>query len=144
MSLLQQLAEARIRDAIDAGELDGLPGSGRPLKLDDDRLIPEELRAGYRLLKNAGYLPPELLLRREIADARALLAAARCESDRSRAQRRLEALTLRLVHSRGRGMGAAADVYRDRILEQLDQAPPESSADPGPASDNGTPNSPAR
>ena len=144
MALLQQLAEARIRDAIDAGELDGLPGSGRPLKLDDDRLVPEELRAGYRLLRNAGYLPPELLLRREIADAQTLLAAARCESDRSRAQRRLEALTLRLAHSRGHGMGAAADAYRDRILERLDQAPPESSADSGSASDNETPNSPAR
>lgn len=142
MGLLEQLAEARIREAIAAGDLDALPGRGRPLKLDDDRLVPEELRAGYRLLKNAGYLPPELILRREIADTRALLAAARCEPERSRAQRRLEALEMRLAYTRGRGIGAAAGGYRDRILERLDQAFPGSSA--GSDSDRETPNSPAR
>ena len=65
MGLLQQLAEARIREAIEAGELDNLAGRGRPLQLDDDRLVPEGLRAGYRLLKNAGYLPPEHLMNDE-------------------------------------------------------------------------------
>ena len=142
MGLLQQLAETRIREAIEAGELDDLEGYGRPLKLDDDRLVPEHLRAGYRLLRNAGYLPPELVLRREIASARELLAAARCEAEKSRAERRLDALMLRLALSRGRGAGAAVDAYRDRIVERLDEALPDSSA--GAVSGTGTPNSPAR
>ena len=60
MNPIDQLAEARIQEAIDRGELRGLPGEGRPLQLDDDSAIPEELRAAYRLLKNAGFLPPEL------------------------------------------------------------------------------------
>jgi hypothetical protein len=38
------------------GEFDDLPGSGEPLVLDDDSHIAPELRAGYRLLKNAGCL----------------------------------------------------------------------------------------
>jgi hypothetical protein len=143
MSLLQQLAEARIREAIEAGELDDLEGQGQPLELDDDRMVPEALRAGYRLLKNAGYLPPELVLRREIASARELLAAARCDGERGRAERRLDVLLLRLAHSRGRGFGASVEIYRDRILRQLDQAAvPEASGEPG--SGNATPNSPAR
>jgi hypothetical protein len=143
MGLLQQLAEARIREAIEAGELDNLAGRGRPLQLDDDRLVPEGLRAGYRLLKNAGYLPPELVLRREIADVRELLAAARCESDRGRAERRLDALLLRLAHSRGRGPGAGLEIYRDQILRQRGQAAvPELPEEPGSGSE--TPNSPAR
>jgi hypothetical protein len=140
MGLLQQLAETRIREGIEAGELDDLEGYGRPLKLDDDRLVPEHLRAGYRLLRNAGYLPPELVLRREIASARELLATARCEAKKCRAERRLDALMLRLALSRG--PGAAVDAYRDRIVERLDEALPDSSA--GAVSGTGTPNSPAR
>ncbi len=47
--------------------LDNLPGAGRPLDLEDDALIPEELRLAYRILKNAGYVPPELETLNEIA-----------------------------------------------------------------------------
>jgi hypothetical protein len=54
------LAERRIAEAIARGELDGLPGAGRPLELDDDSLVPQELRAAHRILKNAGIAPPEV------------------------------------------------------------------------------------
>lgn len=65
MWLLDQWAERHIIDAQSKGEFDGLPGTGEPLVLDDDSHIPPELRAGFRLLKNAGCLPPELEQRRE-------------------------------------------------------------------------------
>ena len=58
--MLDFLAEQRVSEAISRGELDNLPGAGRPLDLDEDPLIPEELRAAYRILKNAGYVPPAL------------------------------------------------------------------------------------
>jgi hypothetical protein len=58
--MLDFLAEKAIRDAIARGELDALPGAGRPLDLDDDALIPEELRLAYRILKNAGCVPAEV------------------------------------------------------------------------------------
>jgi len=54
------LAERAIADAVSRGELDDLPGAGRPLDLDDDALIPAELRVAYRILKNAGIAPPEV------------------------------------------------------------------------------------
>ncbi len=57
MWLLDQWAERHILDAQTKGEFDNLPGSGEPLTLDDDSHVPAELRAGYRLLKNAGCLP---------------------------------------------------------------------------------------
>ncbi|MEJ2514813.1 MAG: DUF1992 domain-containing protein [Gammaproteobacteria bacterium] len=113
MNIVHKLAESRIRQAMEAGELDNLPGAGRPLKLDDDRHVPPELRAAYRLLKNSGYLPPEAELRRDIADARALLSAARCEAERSRAARRLELLRMRLAHGRG-----GAEIHLDPQYEQ--------------------------
>lgn len=68
MWLLDQWAERHIRDAQKKGEFDDLPGRGEPLMLDDDSHIAPELRAGYRLLKNAGCLPPELEQRREAVE----------------------------------------------------------------------------
>ena len=66
MWLIDRLAEEQIETALARGELDDLPGSGAPLKLDDDSAVPESMRTGYRLLKNAGVLPPEMQLRGEI------------------------------------------------------------------------------
>ncbi len=66
--LINQIAERRIQSAIDDGKLDDLPGKGKPLELDDDSLVPEELRVAYRILKNAGYLPPELEDRKQALD----------------------------------------------------------------------------
>jgi hypothetical protein len=65
--MLEFIAEQRIAEAIAKGELDGLPGTGRPLDLEDDALIPEELRLAYRILKNAGYVPPEVETLNQIA-----------------------------------------------------------------------------
>ena len=58
--MLEFIAERRISEAIENGELDDLPGAGRPLELDDDALIPEDLRVANRILKNAGVAPPEV------------------------------------------------------------------------------------
>ena len=60
--MFDEIAERKIADAIARGELDNLPGEGRPLDLDEDRLIPEELRMAHRILKNAGYSPLERLV----------------------------------------------------------------------------------
>ncbi len=119
MNIVQKLAETRIRQAMEDGELDNLPGAGRPLQLDDDRHVAPELRAAYRLLKNSGFLPPEAQLRREIADARALLSAARCEAERSRAARRLELLRMRLAHGRGSATPLLDPRYEQQIIDSL-------------------------
>lgn len=54
MLIFEILAEKKILEAASRGELDDLPGAGRPLDLDDDALVPEELRMASRILKNAG------------------------------------------------------------------------------------------
>ena len=120
MNLIDQLAEARIQEAIQRGELRGLPGEGQPLRLEDDSAIPEELRAAYRLLKNAGFLPPELQLRREVREAEQLLQQLP-ESDRSPARARLEWLQMRLAASRRQPMNLLLeDQHRQQLLERLD------------------------
>jgi len=56
------------------GELESAPSFGKPLNFGDGyQETPEELRMGYKILKDAGFVPPEIELMREIdALARAL------------------------------------------------------------------------
>jgi len=120
MWLIDRLAEARIREAQEQGAFEGLPGAGRPLTLDDDSLVPEHLRTGYRLLKNAGFLPPELLLQREIRAAEDLLAQVDDGEARTRARRRLEWLRLQLAQLRGDRPLHLDPQYRERIMAHLE------------------------
>ena len=96
MNALDWIGEQRIEEAIARGELDDLPGAGRPLALDDDALVPAELRMAYRILRNAGFVPAELEQRKEVASLRALIAAATDETERRRACARLALLEMRL------------------------------------------------
>lgn len=121
MLLIDQIAEQRIAEARERGEFDDLPGMGRPLQLEDDRLIPEELRAGYRLLKNAGYIPPEAETLREIEQLQASDHAPEDPLDRTRAQRRLHMLYVRLGESRGFGPNSCFLEYRQRLLGVLSE-----------------------
>jgi len=65
--MLDAQIEQSILQAIKRGEFDDLAGSGKPLCLEDDRLIPKELRLAHRILKNAGYVPKEIQLFKQLA-----------------------------------------------------------------------------
>jgi hypothetical protein len=120
MSIVDDLAEPQIQAAIERGELDDLPGAGRPLVLDDDRHVPESLRAAYRLLKNSGYLPPELELRREIRTTEQLLRQAEAAEDKTRLATRLNHLMVRLSAYRGRDVDLRTEpLYYDKIRSRL-------------------------
>ncbi len=43
---------------------DDLPGKGRPVDLEHDILTPADLRMPFKVLRNAGILPPEADLKR--------------------------------------------------------------------------------
>jgi hypothetical protein len=94
------LAERRIEEAIARGELDDLPGAGRPLALDDDALVPEELRIAYRILKNAGYVPPEVETLNHIAELERLILRADVDgAARAKAVRKLALLKTRVENA---------------------------------------------
>ena len=56
IAAIAMVAEQRIKESMERGEFEGLPGQGKPLDLDEDANVPEELRMAWKLLKNGGYL----------------------------------------------------------------------------------------
>ena len=121
MWLLDQWAERHILDAQTKGEFDDLPGRGEPLALDDDLHVPPELRAGYRLLKNAGCLPPELEQRREAVALVDLLKAARPDDPHyAELSRRLALLELKLRQA-GLNTDFLRGEYADRLQNKIDE-----------------------
>ena len=106
MSGWDAIIEAKIAEAQRAGAFDDLPGAGKPLDLDYDKLVPEDVRMAYRILKNAGYVPAELLELREAADLRKLIAATADTPERRRALAKLALLEARLDAQRARLRGS--------------------------------------
>lgn len=120
MTLLSSdaLVEERIQEAIRRGDFDDLPGAGRPLTLDDDLLVPPEARIAYRILRNAGFVPPEVLERRELAELEASLPALADVEARQRALTKLALLRTRLGARRSRAISRNA-FYEWKIIGKL-------------------------
>lgn len=121
MWLLDQWVERHISDAQHKGEFENLPGSGKPLVLEDDSHIPPELRAGYRLLKNAGCLPPELEQRREAVEFADLLKSVRKEDPRHTEISRKLALTELKLRQAGINTDFLHGEYGDRLRHKMSE-----------------------
>lgn len=119
LQLFSKLAEDRIREAVERGDLDNLPGQGQPLTLEDDSHLDPELRMAYKVLKNAGYTPPELDIRQEITRVEDMLASAPDEQTRYQAIKRLNYLTMKLGALRPSSALLDEHRYAERILDRL-------------------------
>jgi len=82
VSFLHRIAEQRILEAQREGAFDNLSGKGKPLKLEDLSWVPEDLRIGYHVLKNAHVLPPEVELLKDIHTLEDLLKHIEDENER--------------------------------------------------------------
>jgi hypothetical protein len=71
----QTVIDRHIAAGQAAGMFDKLDGTGKPLQLDDDDKVPEELRVGFRMLKNAGFAPPWIELQQDIRAQQDVLEA---------------------------------------------------------------------
>jgi hypothetical protein len=121
MDILTTIAERKIREAMARGELDNLPGKGKPLAMDEDLSgVPLELRMAYKMLKNAGFVPPEVELRKEIVSLREMLGTLEDDEQRRRVGRELDFKLLRLNMMRKRPTNLDEfPEYRDKIVERL-------------------------
>lgn len=70
-----RIVEAIVKDAMERGEFDNLPGRGKPIDLTEYFDTPEEVRLANSLLKNAGMTSREVDLLKEIAELKQVLVA---------------------------------------------------------------------
>jgi hypothetical protein len=117
---IEKIAEQRIREAIDRGELEDLPGQGVPLHLEDDSRIPEDLRLAYKILKNADCLPPELEVRKEIRQMEDLLDQVPDERERYRMIKKINFLIMKL-NTMGRRPLALEEkeIYYQKVADKM-------------------------
>ena len=118
--VFDKIAEKKIREAMDNGDFDDLPGRGRPLQLEDDRHIPQDIRLAHKILKNADCLPPELELRKEIFSIEEMLGGVLDTKEKYRQIKRLNYLIMKLNMSRRNVLDLEKNqVYYDKIVEKM-------------------------
>src|SRR5262245_12470737 len=92
----ESLIEQIIREAMEKGEFDNLPGKGKPLDLEAYFATPADVRLGYSVLKSAGCVPEEVALMKEIESLKEKLAVCEREDERKRIEKEIEGWTLKL------------------------------------------------
>lgn len=120
MEIFQKIAEKKIQEALQNGEFDNLPGKGRPIVLEDDSRIPEDLRIAYKILKNANCLPPDLELRKEIKQMKELLEAMPDEQEKYRLIRKINLKITKLNMMRKVSpLLEEHEIYYRKVVEKL-------------------------
>ncbi len=120
LQAIRLIAERKITEAIRKGLLDIQEWRNRPLPMTNDNLIPEELRMAHMILKNAGYLPPEIETKKEIQQIEDLLAT--CEDERTRVKqiKKLNYLVLKLNAMKGDAVNIEnQEEYYRQVVERI-------------------------
>jgi hypothetical protein len=118
--VFDKIAEKKIREAMDNGDFDDLPGRGKPLQLEDDRHIPPDIRLAHKILKNADCLPPELELRKEIVSIEELLAGVKDTKEKYKQIKRLNYLIMKLNMARRSALDIEKNqVYYEKIVDKM-------------------------
>ena len=120
MDILAKIAEQKIREAIERGELDNLPFHGIPIIPEDLSGVPESLRMGYKIMKNAGMLPPEMQLKKEMVSLQQLLDACEDDDEKKQIQKKLSAKMMQFnMLMEKRGQNAAYTRYQSQIVQRF-------------------------
>jgi hypothetical protein len=62
----ESLIDQKIREAMDQGEFDDLPGKGKPVDTSENPFEDPEMRLAHRMLRNAGFAPSWIEERKDI------------------------------------------------------------------------------
>jgi len=120
MSYFWRIAEERILEAQRAGAFDDLPGKGQPLHLEDLNWVPDDLRLGYMVLKNAHVLPPEAELLKDIHVLEDLIKHVDDEGQRKALAKSIQWKMIRLDLLKRRSMSlASVRNYSRKLVDKL-------------------------
>lgn len=120
MESFMRIAEQRISRAIDDGTLDFSRWKDKPLPKDEDSSVPPELRMAYKVLKNAGYLPPELEDKKEVKRLEELINRTDDEHVKVKQMRKLSVLLAKIEARRGRPVNIELqEDYHSRVVDRV-------------------------
>jgi hypothetical protein len=120
MSFFTRIVEERIREAQKNGAFDNLPGKGKPLQIEDQSMVPEDLRMSYHILKNAHVLPPEAEVQKEIHTLQDLLKYVEEDGERKALLKEIEWKFIRLDMLRRRSFSwQTSRFYGKKLVQRL-------------------------
>ncbi|MFC3885394.1 DnaJ family domain-containing protein [Bacillus songklensis] len=122
MDIFFSMAEEKIKKAVQDGEFDQLPGKGKPLEFENLSHVPPELRASYKILKNAGILPEEMQLKKDMIDLEDLIACCHDEERKATLKKKWNEKMLQfntLMEKRKIAGSSAFMSYQDKIYRKF-------------------------
>jgi hypothetical protein len=125
LNALTAIAERRIAQAIADGTLSTEGWKNKPLPLEDENgFVPDDLKMAYKILKNSGYVPPEVETRKEVNRLEDLISRTEDSHQRLKQMKKLNVLLMKLDAQRN---GVASiendDRYYRKIVENTSVAP---------------------
>ena len=117
---LHRLAEQKIEQYLREGRgADLSHWKNKPLPLKDDMAnVPAHLRMAYRILRNAGYVPEEVALQKEIVRIEDMLAHCSDEQVKIKQMKKLEFLRVKLDSKMGKKLQVDADSpYYSKLVD---------------------------
>jgi hypothetical protein len=120
MDIFRRIAERKICEAMEEGLFENLPGKGKPLDFEDETWLPEDLRVAYRVLKNAGHIPREIELRKEIINLKGLIDNIDDNKERLKKVRELNFKIMNLNMMRKRPLNLEGfPEYENKIMQKM-------------------------
>lgn len=121
----QKLIENRIKEAQKKGDFDNLPGSGKPISIEDDSHIPEDLRLVYKILKNANCVPPEIQLKKDIRKMEDMLKNMSDEKEKYRHIKKINFKIMQLnMMRKASPLLEDTEIYYNKVLEKTGRNKP--------------------
>ncbi len=120
MDSLARIAERKIVEALKKSNFASEKWKNKPLPLDDDKNIPDDLKMAYKIMKNSGYLPPEIVEKKEVQRLEELIAATEDEHERLKQMKKLNVLLMKIDEARTTPSNMAnQDDYYRKIVERI-------------------------
>ncbi|KGX90338.1 DnaJ family domain-containing protein [Pontibacillus marinus] len=122
MDFAFRMAEERIKQADRNGEFKDLPGKGKPLDLSEINAVPEDLRMGYTIMKNANMIPEEMQIKKDIVKLEDLLQFCEDPEEKASLRKEINEKQLRfqtLMDKRKMKQSGAFRQYRGKINRKI-------------------------
>ncbi len=120
MDSLTRIAEQKIAEAMKTRDFTSEKWKNKPLPLDNDSNIPDDLKMAYKILKNSGYLPPEVEEKKEVQRLEELIATTEDEHERLKQMKKLNVLLMKIDTKRSTPANIAQqDDYYRKVVERI-------------------------